>query len=214
MSTELDMNVLGSPSIPLSSMISGIPSTPSSSTMWVPEVPSYSATQPVSSTQPTGMNPFISLFGMSSHDSQSISLTSNPFYFGMPNMTSQLSSSVSMTNVNPSFGFWGMTPPYVPFSFGGGHIPQENATVGGWNPPSSKPNPIFSARGWSAQMGRQFTSYIISLIPSSSTPIPMNSFIMENPPLYYRVPSGGIQFHSMGTPQHGVSSFGGNVYNP
>jgi hypothetical protein len=141
MSTESDMNVLGSPSTPFSYVISGIPLTPSSSMVWVPEVPSSSATQPVSSTRPTGMNPFRSLFGMSSHDSQSIPLASNPFYFGIPNMMLQLSSFVSMANVNPSFGSGGMTPPYVPFLFGGGHIPQANPTVGGWNPLSSRPNP-------------------------------------------------------------------------
>jgi hypothetical protein len=125
MSTESDPNISGSPSTPFSSVISGIPSTPSSSMVWVSEVPSSSATQPVSSTRPTGMNPFRSLFGMSSHDSQSIPSASNPFSFGMPDMTSQLSSSISTTNVNPSFGSGGTTPPYVPFSFGGGHIPQE-----------------------------------------------------------------------------------------
>jgi len=58
-----------------------------------------------------------------------------------------------MTNENPSFGSWGTTPPYVPFSFGGGHIPQGAPTVGGWNPPSFRPNPSFNALGWSAQMG-------------------------------------------------------------
>jgi hypothetical protein len=52
----------------------------------------------------------------------------------MPNMTSQLSSSIPTTNLNPSFGSRGTTPPYGPFPFGGGHIPQMNPTVGGWNP--------------------------------------------------------------------------------
>jgi hypothetical protein len=161
MSTESDPNVSGSPSTPISSVISGIPSTPSSSMVWVPEVPSSSATQPMSSTRPTGTNPFRSLFGMSSHDSQSIPSTSNPFSFGMPDMTSQLSSSISTTNVNPSFGSGGTTPPYVPFSFGGGHIPQVNPTVGGWNPLSSRPNPSFNALGWSAQPGEIHFLYFI-----------------------------------------------------
>jgi hypothetical protein len=107
MSTESDMNVLGSPSTPLSSMISGIPSTPSSSMVWVLEAPSSSASQPMSSTRPMGMNPFGFLFGMSNHDSQSIPSASNPFSFGMPDMTSQLSSSISTTNMNPSFGSGG-----------------------------------------------------------------------------------------------------------
>jgi hypothetical protein len=50
MSTELNMNVSGSPLTPFSSMISGIPSTPSSLIVWLSEVPSPSATQPMSST--------------------------------------------------------------------------------------------------------------------------------------------------------------------
>jgi hypothetical protein len=154
----------------------------------------------VSSTRPMGMNPFRYIFGMSSHDSRSIPSASNPFSFGMPDMTLQLSSSISTNNVKPSFRFGGMTPPYVPFSFGGGHIPQENPKVGGWNPPSSGSNPSFSAPGWSSQMGEQFTSYISSFIPSSSMSILTNAFIMENPPLPSSVPSIGSYFHSMGNP--------------
>jgi hypothetical protein len=58
-----------------------------------------------------------------------------------------------MANMNPSFGCGGTTPPYFPFSFCGGHIPQAIPIVGGWNPPSFGPNPSFSSLGWSAQMG-------------------------------------------------------------
>jgi hypothetical protein len=43
--------------------------------------------------------------------------------------------------------------------------------------------------------------------------IPKNKFIMANPPLSSRVPSRGIQFHTMGNPQPGTPSAGGNVYN-
>jgi hypothetical protein len=72
----------------------------------------------------------------------------------MPDIASQLSSSISTTNVNPSFGSGGMMDTYVPFSFGGGHIPQDNPIFGGWNPLSSGPNPSFNALGWGAQLGR------------------------------------------------------------
>jgi hypothetical protein len=138
-----------------------------------------------------GTNPFRYIFGMPSHDSQSIPSASIPFSFGISHMTSQLSSFVSTTNVNPSFGSRGTMPPYFYFSFGGFHIPQVNPIVGGWNPPSSEPSPSFNAPGWSAQMGGQFTSYISSFIPSSSTSILMNAFIMVNPPLSSGVPSRG-----------------------
>jgi len=123
MSTNSDMNVLGIPLTPLSYMISGISSTPSSSVVWVPETPSSSATQLVISIRPMGTDPFIFIFGMLNHDSQSIPSASNAFSFGMSNMTSQLSSFVSTTNMNPSFGSGGTMPPYVPLSFCGIHIP-------------------------------------------------------------------------------------------
>jgi len=89
-----------------------------------------------------------------------------------------------------------------------------NPTIGGWNPPSSRPNPSFSAPGWSAQTGGQFNSNIPSSIPSSSTLIPMKSFITVNPPLSSSVSSGRCHFYSMGNPQHKVPSSRGNVYNP
>jgi hypothetical protein len=97
---------------------------------------------------------------MLNHSTQSMPWASNPFSFGMPDMTSHLSSSVSMSHVNPSFGSGGTTPPYTPFLFGGGHIPQPTPMVGGWNPPSSGPNPSYNFPGWSAQMGGPSTSYI------------------------------------------------------
>jgi hypothetical protein len=94
-----------------------------------------------------------------------------------------------------------------------GHILQTNPMVGGWNPTSSGPNPSFNALGWNAQMGGQFTSYIPFVIPSSSTPIPKNDFIMVNLPFTFVVSSGGILFYSMGNPQYEVCSSGGNIYN-
>jgi hypothetical protein len=200
MSTELDMNVSGSPLTPLSSVISGVPSTLLSLVVWMLEAPLSSATQPMSFARPMGTNPFVFLCGMSNHDSQSIPSASNPFYFGILDMTSHFSSSVSTNNMNPSFGYGGTTPPYVPFSFGGGHIPEVTPTVGVWNPPSSRPNPSFNAPGWSAQMGGQFTSYIMSVIPSSSTSIMMNAFIMVNPLQSSGVPYGGSHFYGMGNP--------------
>jgi hypothetical protein len=196
MSTELDMNFSRSPSTPLSSMISRVPSTPLSSVVWMPKAPSSNATHPI------GTNHYVFLYGMSNHNTQSIPSTSNPFSFGMPDMMSHFSSSISTAYMNPSFGYGRTTPPYVPFSFHGGHIPQATPMVGGWNPPSSGPNHSFNAPRWSAQMGGQFISYISSVIPSSSMSIPTNTFIMENPPLSYGVPFGGSHFYGMGNPQH------------
>jgi len=69
------------------------------------------------------MNPFGSLFGTPGYNFQYITLVSDPFSFGIPNIMSQLSSSIPVTNENPSFGLGAMTPPHAPLSFGGGHIP-------------------------------------------------------------------------------------------
>jgi hypothetical protein len=106
-------------------------------------------------------------------------------------MTSQLSSSIPTTNANPSFRPRGMAPLYDPLLFGGGHITQTNPMVVGWPCFSSRCNPSLNAPGWNVQPGGQVTSYILSFIPSSSMSILKNSFIMVNPPLSSRVPSGG-----------------------
>jgi hypothetical protein len=77
MSIESNPNVIGSPSTPISSVNSGIPSTPLASTVGVSEIPVSTTTQPMGSTQPIGTNPFGSLFGMPGYNSQSIPLVSN-----------------------------------------------------------------------------------------------------------------------------------------
>jgi hypothetical protein len=64
----------------------------------------------------------------------------------------------------------------------------------------------------SAQMGGPSTSYILSIIPSSTTSIPMNYFIMANLSLTSGVSSGESQFYGMGNPKHRVPSIGGNIY--
>jgi hypothetical protein len=84
--------------------------------------------------------------------------------------------------------------------------------VGGWNPPSSGPNPSFTFLGSSAQIGSPFTSYISSIYPSSTVSVPTNAFIMVNLYLTFGVSSRGIQFYSMVKPFHGVPSSGGNIY--
>jgi hypothetical protein len=214
MSTKSNPNDIGSPSTPIPSVISGIPSTPSSMTVGVSEIPNPTTTQPMVSMQPIEMNPFESLFGKSGYNSQSMPSVSNPFYFGMPNMTSQLSSSILATNANPSFVLGGMAPSHAPLSFGGGHIPQMNTTVGGQPPFSSRSNPSLNAPGWSTQLGGQVTSYIPSFTPSPSILILTNIFFMTNPTLSSRVPSRGSQFHAMGNPQPGAPPTRGSVYNP
>jgi hypothetical protein len=125
----------------------------SSSIVWIPENPSLNTTQPMISAQSMGTNHFVFSGSTHNNSTHSMSWASNPFSFGLTDMTLHLSSSVLMSNVNPSFGFGAKTPPYIPFTFVGGHIPQPNPIVGSRNPPSSGTNPSYNPPGWSAQMG-------------------------------------------------------------
>jgi hypothetical protein len=106
--------------------------------------PSVSATQPMVSNQSVGTNPFVFLSGKLNHSPQSTPWASNPFSFGMPNITLHLLSYVSSSHKSPSFGSRGTTSPYTPFSFSGIHIPQPTPTAGGWTPSSSGPNPRYT----------------------------------------------------------------------
>jgi hypothetical protein len=183
MSTESSLKDTGSPSTPIPYVVNGTPSTPSTTMVVVSEVPVITPIRPVVATQPIVTNPFGSLFGMPRYNAQSIPSVSNPFSFGMPNMTSQLSSSIPMNNTNPSIGPGGMAPLHIPLSFGGAHIPQMTPTVGSQPPFPPGSNPSLNAPGWSTQPGGQATSYVPSFPPSSSTPILTNTFVMTNPPL-------------------------------
>jgi hypothetical protein len=69
----------------------------------------------------------------------------------MPNMMLQLSSSILVTNVNPSFRLGGMAPLHALLLFGGGHNPQMNPMFGGQPPFSFRSNPSINAPGWSTQ---------------------------------------------------------------
>jgi hypothetical protein len=210
-------------------MVSGVPTTSSPSVTWIPTTLSCSTTMSMSPAQPMGMSPYVFSSSMTfpssistppdtfstrmpGYNAQSIPLGSNPFPFGMSNMTLHISSSMSTSNVNTSFGLGGTFPPYSPFPFGGGHIPQSFPTVGGWNLPSSAPNPLYSFQGWNEQMGGVSTAYISSVYPLSTMHVPTNSFIMENLPPTSGIISGGNQFYNIGNPLHKVSSSRGNAY--
>jgi hypothetical protein len=95
----------------------------------VPKVPIITPVRPIVNTQPIVTNPFGSLCHSSGYNTQSIPIVSSPFSYGMPNFTSQFSSSIPMSNLHTSIGIGGMAPLHTPFSFGGSHIPQTNPTV-------------------------------------------------------------------------------------
>jgi hypothetical protein len=164
--------------------------------------------------QPIATNPFGSLCHSPSYNIQSIPTTSSPFSHGMKNFTSQFSFSIPTSNLNTSIGLGGMAPPHTPFLFDGAHIPQTTPTVGGFPSfhPGSSPGP--NAPRWSGQPDGQDVSYDLSFTPTSSTPIPTNTFGMTNPPLSSRFTPGGGQFHTLGNPQPGATPARGNFYNP
>jgi hypothetical protein len=214
MSTESIHKDIGSPSNSIPFVVNGNPSMPSTTVVVVPEVPVITYIRPAVATQPIVMNPFGSLFGTPGYNAQSIPSVSNPFSFGMPNMTSQLSSSIILNNTNPIIGLGGMAPLHIPLLFGGAHIPQMNPMVGSQPPFPPRSNLSLNSPRCSNQPGEQTTTYVSSFTPSSSTPIPTNTFCMMNPPLSSIFPPRGSQFHTMGNSQHEALLARGNVYNP
>jgi hypothetical protein len=103
--------------------------------------------QPIVTSHATASNPFGSLGQSPGYNVQSIPMASSPFYYGMPNFTSQFSNSIPAGVPNASVGLGGSTPPYTPFSFGGCQISQMIPNMGGmlafnaWcNPPTSGGN--------------------------------------------------------------------------
>jgi hypothetical protein len=145
-------------------IVNGTPLTPSTTMVVVSEVPIITHVQPIVNTQPIAMNPFGSLFH---YNIQSIPTTSSPFSYGMPNFTSQFSSSIPTSNLNTSIGLGGMAPPHIPFLFGISNIPQMAPMVGGLPPFHPRSNPGLNTPGWSGQPGRQVVSYGPSFTPTS-----------------------------------------------
>jgi hypothetical protein len=165
-------------------------------------------------SQPVATNPFGTHCHSSGYNIQAIPTNSSPFSSGMPNFTSQFSSSIPTSNLNTSIRLGGMAPPHTPFLFGGSHIPQMTPTVGGLPPfhPGSNPGP--NAPRWSGQLGGQDVAYAPSFTPTSSALIPTNMFGMVNPPLSFILTPRGGKFHTLGNPQLGATLVGGKFYNP
>jgi hypothetical protein len=135
-------------------------------------------------------------------------MASSPFYYGMPNFTSQFSTAILAAGHNASIGLGGTTPPYTPFPFGGSHIPQTNPNIGSVLALNTRSNPFMA--GWNNQPGIQVSSYI----PTSSALILTNTFGMTNPLQSYGFPLEGGQSYPLGNPQPRSNPVGGNFHNP
>jgi hypothetical protein len=191
MSTESGHKVIGIPLTHIPTMVNGSPMMPSTTMVLVLEVPVITPIQPMVSTQPIVTNSFGSIFGTPRYNTQSILMASSPFSYGMSNITSQFLSSIPTMNKNPSIGLRGMALPHISLSFGGDHIPQTNPMVGSQPPFHLRSNPSLNSPRWSNQPGRQDIAYVPSFTPTSSTPIPNNTFCMMNPPLSSIFPPRG-----------------------
>jgi hypothetical protein len=107
-----------------------------------------------------------------------------------------------------------MEPPHIPFSFGGAHIPKMTPMIGIQPLFHPRFNPSLNSPGWRGQPGVQASDYVPSFIITPSTPIPMRTFCMMNPPLSSIFPHAGSHFYTLGNPQNGATPTRGNIYNP
>jgi hypothetical protein len=167
MSTEPGLQNSGSLSTLIPTIVNGTPSTPATSMVVVPEAPIITIAQPIVNAHATASNPFGSLGHSSGYNVQSIPMASSPFSYGMPNFTSQFSSSIPVVGPNASIRLGGSTPPYTPFSFGGSQIPQMTPNMGGM--PAFNPGSNLPTFGWTNQPGGQASAQVPSYNPTSST---------------------------------------------
>ena len=110
--------------------------------------------------------------------------------FGIPDITTSILSPAPSLSADPSVGMGGTTTPCLAHRFGSGHIPPSTPFVGGFSLPSSGHNTsVHSYGGDSGYVNIGATTYIPSYVPSSTTPIPSNDFLMSNPPHVLHGPS-------------------------
>jgi hypothetical protein len=115
MSIEPGLQNSGSPSTPISTVVNGTPSTPTTPMVVVQEEHIITMGRPIVNTHATTSNPFGSLGHSPGYNIHSIPMDSSPFSYGMPNFTSQFSNSIPAVGPNASVGLGGSTPPYTPF---------------------------------------------------------------------------------------------------
>jgi hypothetical protein len=94
MSIESSQKDTRIPSTPIPTIVNSTPSTPSTTMVVVSEVPIITHVHPIVNAQPIAMILFGSLCHSLGYNIQSIPTASSPFSYGMPNFTSQLSSSI------------------------------------------------------------------------------------------------------------------------
>jgi hypothetical protein len=208
MSIDSGLQNTGSSSNPIPTIVNGTPSTPTTSTVAVSDAYTSTMARPVVNVSSLAWNPFGGFGHLSGYNVQSIPMASISFYYGMPNLTSHLLTSIPDVGPNASLGLGGTTPPYTHFLFGGSHIPQTNPNLG--SVPFLNPGSNPSIVGWNNPAGKQVLPYILI----SSVLILNNTFGMTNPLQSSRFPPGGGQYYTLGNPQPRSNPAGGNFHNP
>ena len=158
MNTESSLQNTGSSLTPIPTIVNGTPLNPATTTVAVSKAYTSTMAWPVVNASSLASNPFGGFGHSPSYNVQTIPMASSPFSYGMPNSTSQFSTTIPVVGHNVIFGLGGTTPPYTPFLFGGSHIPQANPNVGSVPILNPRSNP--STVGWNNPAGGQVPPYI------------------------------------------------------
>jgi hypothetical protein len=142
MSIEFSLQNTGSYSTPIPTIVNGTPLTPTTTTVAVLEAYNSTMARSVVNASCLASNPFGGFVHSPSYNVQSIPMDSSPFSYGMPNFTSQFSTTILAVGPNTSLGLGGTTSPYTPFPFGGSHIPQTNPNIGSVPTLNPRSNPF------------------------------------------------------------------------
>ena len=101
----------------------------------------------------------------------------------MPNITTSILSPTPCSSPDLGVGLKDTIAPYLMHRFGSGHIPPSTPFVGIFSLPSFGLNTsVLSHGGGSGYMHVGYKSYISSYVPMSNALIPLNAFLMINPP--------------------------------
>ena len=110
-------------------------------------------------------------------------LSSGPFMFNMPDITTSIPSPAPGPSVYPGVGLGGTTTPYLAHRFGSGHIPPSFPFLEIFSLPSPSLNTsICSHEGGSGYVNVGSTPYISSYFSSSTALFPLNEVFMINSP--------------------------------
>jgi hypothetical protein len=208
MSTKSILQNTKSSSTPIPTIVEGTPLTPTTIAVAVPEAYTSTMAQPIVNDSSLASNPFGGFGHLLHYNVQSIPMDSSSFSYGMPNFTLQFSTAIPATGSNDNFVLGGTTPPYTPFPFGVSHISQTNPNVGSVPVLNPGSNPFMTV--WNNPVGGQVPPYV----PSSSVPIPTNTFGMTKTLQSSGFPPQGCHSYTLGNPQPRSNPIGGNFHNP